>query len=107
VTRIRPRAFASLLWDSSRDCSRDSESHLGPRPTCPYGLVCPLTSRPQHRVCEVKKQTRDGTGKRRKKKTEKKKKKNENRREGEEERKKQEKKAAGGAARQRDRDGRV
>ena len=51
-----------------------------PRPTCPYGLVCPLTSRPQHRVCEVKKQTRDGTGKG---KTKKKKEKNKQERRGE------------------------
>ena len=48
--------------DSYRDSYRDWESRLDPRPTCPYGLVCPLTSRPQRRVCEVKNQTRNVTG---------------------------------------------
>jgi hypothetical protein len=60
--------------ESTAELTAEPDSGLGPRPTCPYGLVCPLTSRPQHRVCEVKKQTRDGTGKRNKNRKEKKKK---------------------------------
>src|ERR1700733_14362551 len=54
--------------ESTTESTAEPDSGRGPRPTCPYWLVCPLTSRPQHRVCEVKKQTRDGTGKRNKKK---------------------------------------
>ena len=66
--------------ESTTESTAEPESGRGPRPTCPYGLVCPLTSRPQHRVCEVKKQTRDGTGKRKKKKKRQRRKNNKERR---------------------------